>query len=227
VRGQTAIQQLIEYHNAREAAAAEAANLEFSAAMSREPLSFEFRIIAESDAGALLKLHSLHADLVIAGHPQQASVPPRAAEELLLWTGVPCLVVPEHWEEGTVAKHVLLGWNASREARRAIRDALPLLKSAQAVSVVVVDPEDNPLLGQEPGADVALSLSRHGVNVTVEQIRSEGISIAGAILNHAKRSGADLIVIGAYSHSRFRETLFGGVTRSLLDKTAVPLFIAH
>ncbi len=121
----------------------------------------------------------------------------------------------------------MVGWNASREARRAIADALPLLVGALSVSVLVIDPESNPRHGEAPGADVAQYLSRHGVSVVVEQFRSHGASIAQIILAHANRHNTDLVVVGAYSHNRTAEIIFGGVTRSLLREAAVPLLIAH
>lgn len=226
VRGHEAIRRLIDDHNAKEAAASKAASQSFNAATAREDISFEFRIIRESDADDA-KLHSLHADLVIASHPGPGGLPDNwSAESLLLATGVPFLILPDGWRAGTVAERVLLAWNASREARRAISDSLPLL-TARSVSVIIVDPAKNLRHGEEPGADVATYLSRHGANVTVEQIESNASPIADVILNHARRNNIDLIVLGAYSHSRFREIIFGGVTRSLLRDAAVPLLIAH
>ena len=149
-----------------------------------------------------------------------------SAEALLLATGVPFLLLPEHWT-GPAAQHVIVAWNASREARRAITDALPLLVGALSVTVLVVDPQNNSRHGEEPGADVALYLSRHGAKVVVEQVQSNGEPVADVILGFAKRRNNDLIVVGAYSHARTTEMIFGGVTRRLLRDAAVPLLIAH
>ena len=227
VRGSEAIRRLIDDHNAREAAAFKAASQSFNAATAREDISFEFRIIRESDADDA-KLHSLHADLVIASYPGPGGLPNNwSAESLLLATGVPFLVLPNGWRTGTVAEHVLVAWNASREARRAISDSLPLLATAHSVSVIIVNPAKNLRHGEEPGADIATYLSRHGARVTVEQIESNGLPVADVILNYASRNNIDLIVLGAYSHSQLREIVFGGVTRSLLRDTVVPLLIAH
>ncbi|KAH2839966.1 hypothetical protein KXW36_001559, partial [Aspergillus fumigatus] len=112
--------------------------------------------------------------------------------------------------------HVVVAWNASREARRAIADALPFLVGALSVTILVVDPQKNPRHGEEPGADVV-----------VEQVQSHGDPIANVILAYAERHNTDLIVVGAYSHARTTEMIFGGVTRSLLRDAAVPLLIAH
>lgn len=228
VRGHDAIRRLIERHREEEVAASETAGQTFRLATEREGISFEFRIIRESDAAEHTQLHSLHADLVIVGHPWPGGLPSDwSAETLLLETGVPALVLPDNWKSETVAEHVLLAWNASREARRAITDSLPLLIAARSVSVIVVDPEKNSRHGEEPGADVGLYLSRHGVTVTVEQIRSNGSRVASVILNHAKQNDFDLIVLGAYSHSRSREVIFGGVTQSLLNRGHIPILFAH
>ncbi|MGH6809179.1 MAG: universal stress protein, partial [Ensifer adhaerens] len=147
--------------------------------------------------------------------------------DMLLATGVPLLIVPDTWNPDSIAERILLGWNASREARRAITDSLPLLTAAQSVSVVVVDSDGNPRHGEEPGADVALYLSRHGANVIVEHVQSSGHPVAEVLQVVAKRNNSDLLVVGAYSHSRSRQTLFGGVTRALLANVTIPLLIAH
>ena len=121
----------------------------------------------------------------------------------------------------------MVAWNASREARRAISDALPLLVEAKSVTILLVDAGKNPRHGEEPGADIAHYLSRHGAKVSVKQTASRGEPIARVILDHAKEQAADLIVIGAYSHARTAQMVFGGVTRSLLQDAGIPLLIAH
>ncbi len=227
VQGQQAIRQVIAGHQAREAATIDAAKLSFSAGCAREDVSFEFRFLRQADFHDGAALNSLHADLVIAGGPQPGGLPnDRSAEALLLATGVPFLLLPESWT-GSTTGHVVVAWNASREARRAITDALPFLVSAQSVTILVVDPHKNPRHGEEPGADVARYLIRHGAKVAVERVQSNGEPIAKIILAYAERHGSDLIVVGAYSHPRTTEMIFGGVTRSLLRDAAIPLLIAH
>ncbi len=164
---------------------------------------------------------------MIVGGPRPGGLPSDwSAEALLLATGVPFLLLPEPWT-GSAAEHVVVAWNASREARRAIADALPFLVGALSVTILVVDPQKNPRHGEEPGADVAHYLTRHGAKVVVEQVQSHGEPIAKVILAYAERHNTDLIVVGAYSHARTTEMIFGGVTRSLLRDAAVPLLIAH
>jgi len=227
VRGKAAIRQLIEYHAAVESAATNAASQSFSAVSTREDISFEFRFLRHGEANEGAALNALHSDLVIVGSPQLGGLPREwSAETLLLATGVPFLLLPERWT-GPTAEHVIVAWNASREARRAVADALPLLVGARSVTILVVDPQKNSRHGEEPGADVALYLSRHGAKVVVERVQSNGQQIADAILGFAKQQNSDLIVVGAYSHARTTEMIFGGVTRCLLRDTTVPLLISH
>jgi nucleotide-binding universal stress UspA family protein len=227
VRGHQAVRQVIANYRSIETAAIAAANRSFTAGCAREGISFEFRFFHQGAIDDSAKLNSLHTDLVIVGGPRAGGLPRDwSAEELLFATGVPFLILPETWS-GSSTEHVVVAWNASREARRAITDALPFLVDAQAVTILVVDPQKNPRHGEEPGADVAHYLARHGAKVVVEPVQSRGESIANVILACAERHTADLIVVGAYSHARTTEMIFGGVTRSLLRDAAVPLLIAH
>ena len=148
-------------------------------------------------------------------------------EALHAASGIPLLLVPEGWHGDSVGENIMLGWNASREARRAITIALSGLVAAQSVHVVIVDAKKNPRLGEEPGSDVGLMLTRHGAKVTVHNLSSKGAPVADVMLDFATGNGIDLLVIGAYSHSMTRERLFGGVTRTLLQRTRVPLLAAY
>ena len=227
VQGRQAVRQVIASHRSKEAAAIDAAKQSFSAICAREGIRFEFRFLHEDDFTDGAALNSLHADLVIVGGLRPGGLPRDwSAEALLLATGVPFLLLPEPWTAGA-AEHVMVAWNASREARRAIADALPFLVGARSVTILVVDPQKNPRHGEEPGADVAQYLIRHGARVVVEQVQSHGEPIARIILAHAAHHHSDLIVVGAYSHARTTEMIFGGVTRSLLRDATVPLLIAH
>jgi nucleotide-binding universal stress UspA family protein len=229
VQGQRAVREVIAQHRAREDEAIGLARRSLSAICGQEDISFEFRPLTQGEFGDEVVLNSLHADLVIAGGrlgngglPNQWS-----AETLLLATGVPCILLPDSWNGSAAAEHVVVAWNASREARRAIADAMPLLVQAKSVTVLLVDPEKNLRHGEEPGADIAHYLSRHGVKVAVEQVASNGAPVASVILDRAKQHAAELLVIGAYSHARATQMVLGGVTRSLLREASVPLLIAH
>lgn len=228
IRGGAAIKEMVQRHSAIERAALRAAGERFEALAGRQNYSVEFRVIGDGDTEDFARLHCLYTDLVIVGHPAPGGLPmKRTPERLMIATGVPFLIVPENWRYDTVATNVVLAWNASREARRAITDSLPILMAAESVSVIIVDAEKNARHGQEPGSDIAHFLRRHGVAANVERLQSNNVPIAEAILGYAAANDTDLIVLGAYSHSRARELLFGGVTRSLLSSVTVPMLIAH
>lgn len=228
-RGEEAISAVIDRVQAeREQAAASAARQLADLARRHDVIS-ELRITGGSDTEDDATLHALHCDLVIVGHPKPSGLPDRWNPERLLYaTGIPVLVVPEPAPSGAIGKHVLIAWNASPEARRAVADAMPFIANADAVTVLVVDADKNSgRHGEEPGADVALYLARHGAKVEVLQASSPGGDIARGILSHAANQGADLIVIGAYSHARATEWILGGVTRTMLAQVHTPLLISR
>lgn len=150
-------------------------------------------------------------------------------QDVLLQSGRPVMVLPYagDWTLAPAAR-ILVGWNASREAARAMHDALPLLKAASSVEVVVfATPEDVDLdHGQLPGADIGLWLARHGVAVEAKYIPAK-VGVGEALLSHAADMSADLIVAGGYGHSRWREAVLGGVTRTLLGSSPVPVLLSH
>ena len=125
-------------------------------------------------------------------------------------------------------KTVLVGWNSKLEAGAALRHSLDMLVRADNVHVVIVDPSATPYaMGAEPGADVATFLARHGVKVTVETLASGGRDPAIVLQRHATDIGAELIVMGAYGHSRLRERIFGGATQTMLGHVETPVLMAH
>lgn len=140
----------------------------------------------------------------------------------------PLLLAPEKGKPTLKPRQVLLAWNSRAEAARAAREALDMLIAADSVHIVLVDPDgsywEN---GGEPGADVAVYLSRHGVKAFVEQVASGGRPVEEVLEQHALESGCDLIVMGAYGHSRLRERIFGGVTASVVESCEFPVFIAR
>jgi nucleotide-binding universal stress UspA family protein len=171
--------------------------------------------------------NALHSDLVIVGHPEPNGLPDDTMlETILLASGVPLLVIPNAWLGEAIGNNVVIGWNASRKARRAISDAMPFLVDARAVTTLVVDPSRDRRHGEEPGADIALQLARHGMHLDVERVVSNGCPIAEVILARAVRIGSDLLVFGAYGQSRMRELLLGGTTRTLLAQMPIPVFVS-
>jgi nucleotide-binding universal stress UspA family protein len=208
-------------------AAAEALAEQFRALCARMDVAGEFRLIDEFDSAREAILNSLHSDLVVVGHPEPHGLPVGMAQEGLLASGAPLLVIPNDWQGDTIGDNVLIAWNASREARRAVSDAMSLLTAAKSVTVLVIDGADRRAHGQEPGADLALQLARHGVHVDVIGRKSNGSAIAELILAGAAEARADLLVFGAYSHARSLELLLGGATRTLLAQMPAPVFISR
>jgi len=175
-------------------------------------------------------VHAYYADLVVIARPEsagQTAGPPGLAESLVLSSGRPIIVLPPR---GTVSRirRILVAWNATRESIRAVADALPLLVKAEAVEVLVVDHQRHPAgHSQEPGADIARHLARHGVHVEVRRLSSGGKNVGHLLLSQAAAFGADLVVMGAYGHSHLREWMFGGVTRTVLYEAGLPVLMSR
>jgi nucleotide-binding universal stress UspA family protein len=202
----------------------------FQETLRREGLAGGWRLV-EGAAAETLALHARYADLVVLGqHDPAGSQPDSTAllEAALFDSGRPVLVVPHAGRFGRVGQRVLVGWNASREAARAVHDALPLLAQAASVTLLVVNPRRGPDgHGEEPGADMAAHLARHGLKVRAELAVLPEVADADALLNRAAELSADLLVVGAYGHSRLREFVLGGVTRTLLAQMTLPVLMAH
>jgi nucleotide-binding universal stress UspA family protein len=143
-------------------------------------------------------------------------------------TGRPALVIPYIGARAIPPKRAMVAWDGSREAARAVNDALPFLRLATSVTILVVDAERRPSqLGEQPGADIATHLARHSVKVEVRQVHGGGLATGDVILSQASDEGTDLVVMGGYGHSRFREMVLGGATRHLLDHMTCPVLLSH
>jgi nucleotide-binding universal stress UspA family protein len=184
-----------------------------------------------ADALGAVALQARYVDLVVIGQQNDewpSGVSKELERALPLSTGRPVLVVPYAFEERAVARRVMVAWDASREAARAVRDALPLLGRASQVHVVTVDARATAEgHGEEPGADIGLFLARHGVKVTIARQDSAGVDAGNVLLSRAADLQSDLIVSGAWGHSRLQEFVLGGVTRTLLASMTVPVFMSH
>jgi len=195
-------------------------------------MNLEWRSIKVKDE-LEMGLHARYADLMIVGQPEPSAhlyTSPDFPAALTLAVARPVLVIPHNYKIAPIGVNILIAWNRSREATRAVADALVLLKRAQKVTVLVLGRAEGPLVaGDEPGADIALNLARHGVNVEVryDEAEEEDKTVGERILAHAFQVGADLIVMGAYGHWRIREFLVGGVTRSLVRQSRVPVLMSH
>jgi len=139
---------------------------------------------------------------------------------------VPVLLGPYIGSKAFQPKNVLVGWDGSSTATRAIHAALPVLEKADKITLLVIEKKATTAQGQ-PGADVANYLARHNMNVTVEVITNPQAGIADTVLNHVSDNSNDLVVMGGYGHSRMREFLFGGATREILEAMTVPVLMAH
>jgi len=184
---------------------------------------------SSDDAIAAVALNARYADLVVLGQPEpegDSGVDPVLPRRAVLAAGRPVLVVPYIGPASTLGKRVLLAWNATREATRAATDALPFLQSADEVTVVVVRPA-GASHGEVPGADVATYLARHGVRVKVDTIEAQEVDAGSLLLSHAADLSSDLIVMGAYGHSRFSELVLGGATRTMFESMTVPVVMSH
>ena len=203
----------------------------FTAQMERLGVaSWEQRTV-EDDAEHALLLESRYADLIVLSRGARARSRVRLTTDLSEYVALHCsrpvLVVPDDYPTDAVGGTVVVGWNASMEASRAIAGALPLLKTAKSVLVALINADEmTERHGEQPGADLATYLARHGVNVEVVRERSDA-GAAPALIGLARDAGADLLVAGAYGHSRYREWIAGGVTRALLDNITMPLMMAH
>ncbi len=171
---------------------------------------------------------ALYCDLIVMGRSSPArGLQTWSAEALLFSHGAPMLLVPATPPE-TIGDHVVIAWNGSREARRAVNDALPLLTRARTVSLLVVNGagDGGPVRGA-PVAEAVRHLACHGVTATPRLVRADGRSVAESLEHEARHAGGDLIVAGGYSHARAAELVFGGVTRALLAGSALPVFLSR
>jgi nucleotide-binding universal stress UspA family protein len=199
------------------------------AVADRNDLAYEWRVV-EGDVVQSAVLHARHADIAIVGQndPDHPAPAPHLPESVLLGSGRPVLIVPYAGHFQTVGRNVLVAWNGSREAARAVNDAVPILQKAEKVAVFSVNPPSAEVGGPVwPAADIARHIARHGVAAEASSTVSHDIDVGNALLSRAADFGSDLIVMGGYGHSRQREFLLGGVTRTLLHHMTVPVLMSH
>jgi nucleotide-binding universal stress UspA family protein len=192
--------------------------------------SWEKRLVDDEPAGGL-SVEARYADLVVLGQTDTSEVLPAMMsdfpEYVVMYSGRPVLVVPYAGNFTQTGRKVLVAWDGSQEASRALVGALPLLRQAAEVKVVVFNAEQQVNMhGEQPGADIALYLARHGVKVDVMQEVTDQDS-GNALLSLAADTCADLLVMGCYAHSRFRELLLGGASRTVLESMTLPVLMAH
>lgn len=205
---------------------AEELEREFSGKCQSAGIEYDW-VVAEGDHLDLLTRQAHAADLIIVSQPEQRFLEDRfrmrLPEQLVLNAGLPVLILPRGQEPSTVGHTIVVAWKGTREAVRAVRDALPLLTSADRVIVVSVGPTPEESLSEEEVVD---HLKRHGVKAEARQLE-ETEAVSKALLEVAREEGADLIVLGAYGHSRLREIVLGGVTRQLINRSELPVLMSH
>jgi nucleotide-binding universal stress UspA family protein len=193
-------------------------------------LSYEHRLIDDDIEGGLV-LQARYSDLVIVGQADPDERNPYLVSDLpeyvMLNSARPVLVIPYAGHFEHVGENIMIAWDGGFEATRAITAAIPLLKRARSVTVALFNPsEQRDLRGEEPGADIALYLARHGINVDLVHENTR-LDVGNAMLSLAADKGIDLIVTGGYGHTRFHEVLLGGVTKTLLETMTVPVLMMH
>lgn len=185
----------------------------------------------EGITDAVLNRESRAADLIIVGqHDPDEDIFPGGRDmpdQVILSSGRPVMLIPYTFSGETIGKRILVAWDGSSRASRSVHDAMPLLKAAEQVTVMVANPEGETKIGQEPGATITAHLKRHGVNAEAAHITNPKVKPGELLLSRAADIGADLIVCGAYGHARWKELILGGVTDHLLEHMPVPLVMSH
>jgi len=222
--------EVIETQQADNETAAKTAVDQFAQAASRAGVSAEPLTLSASLAGAGDQFARIarRFDLAVLGQaePDMGAVEQVIAESTLFGSGRPMILVPYIQKVPLKLDNVMVCWDGSRPAARAIGDAMPLLEKAGRVEIVIVTNER----GKEheiEGADMGQHLARHGLKVDVNRMAGGSIDIADALLSHAADSGADFMIMGGFGHSRLREFVLGGVTHSILRSMTVPVLMAH
>ena len=222
--------EVIETQREDNETAAEAAVKSFTAAadqagISGEPLTTSASLAGASDQFARM---ARRFDLAIVGQadPEVSSMEQIIGETTLFESGRPMIMVPYIQKAPFKTDNVMVCWDGSRTAARAVADAIPIIHNSGRVEIVIVASERGKQ-DEIEGADVGQHLARHGLKVDVHRISGGNINVGDALLSHAADSGADLMVMGGYGHSRLREFVLGGVTRSIFESMTVPVLLSH
>jgi nucleotide-binding universal stress UspA family protein len=222
--------EFIESQRSESEKKAQDAIARFEQAAKRAGISYETRSVNASIAGAAERLGRLarRFDLVVVGQPDRdKSAPVEVVDEGVLFdSGRPVIFVPYIQKAGLKLERVMVCWDGSRSATRAIADAMPFLHTAKQIEIVMVASKAGKN-DEIPGADLGQHLARHGLKVDVKRITSPDIDVPSTILSYAADSSADMLVMGGYGHSRLREFILGGVTRGILETMTVPTLMSH
>ena len=202
----------------------------FNDACRKQEVKGEWRFV-EDEPLIVVPEHARYVDLAIVGQvedePSGEGTPSGIIglpEDTALDSGRPVLVLPYAGPIKTLGNRILLAWDGSREASRALHDALPFLKKAKKVVVFSVNPDTDTHI---PGQDISRHLARHGVKAEAKHTIAPDLDVADALLDAVADLNSDLLVMGAYGHSRIREFVLGGATRDILDQMTVPVLLSH
>lgn len=174
--------------------------------------------------------HIRYSDIVVLarpygnnrGHENEAIV-----EAALFDAGIPVLVIPDGKTIPDQVERIVVAWNGSPEALTAIRAAMPMLKMADVVNVAIIDPPTHAPDRSDPGGALSTMLARHGINAEISVLAKTMPRVSDVISRHVLDQKADLLVMGAYGHSRIRESILGGATRNMLQMAELPVLMAH
>jgi nucleotide-binding universal stress UspA family protein len=170
------------------------------------------------------------ADLVVLPRPygEGRGIEDEAVVEAALFEGhAPVLIVPEKGLPEAMGRRIVLAWNESPEALSTVRKAMPMLAAADLVDIVIIDPPAHGPERSDPGGRLSQMIARHGARAEVSVLAKTMPRVSDVIRRHAMDRGADLVVMGAYGHSRFREAILGGATRNMLESSELPVLLAH
>ncbi|MFM0500198.1 universal stress protein [Paraburkholderia caffeinilytica] len=203
----------------------------FHAELSRAEVAGEW-IAVDQPASLAVPHRGRYADLIIAGqddpHDPESYVGDYFPENLVMSAGRPVLLVPHATSVVSPGGHVMVCWDGSREATRAVHDALPFMHTARLTTIVAVNGARGEARLRIPGADIATVIARHGIRVEIKDVQAgAGASVGDTLLSEAADLGADLLVMGAYGHARWQELVMGGATRTLLQSMTVPVLMSH
>ncbi|MFK7879869.1 universal stress protein [Roseobacter sp.] len=182
-----------------------------------------------ADAGRPLTRAARFADLCVATLPYRDNSLAEESmilETMMLDAGCPTIVAPDTDPVGQ-PERMVIAWNESAEALRAVRAAIPMMKTAQEVHIAIIDPPEHAADRSDPGGSLAVMLARHGVTCDIQVMSRGGAKVSERLRRHVTETNAQMLVMGAYGHSRFREAVLGGATREMLEHAAVPVFMAH
>lgn len=231
--------QVLAEQRRRETERAETVLGGFREKAEKAGISYETRM-AEVPADSVadeVAVNARYVDMAILGQTDPDEIPTggrHIVETVVMGAGRPVLVIPyiglPNAADGGAAlgRKVVVAWDAGRESTRAVNDALPLLEKSDSTQVVAINPTTSfQKHGEEPGADIGLHLARHGVNVDVQHYNVGDLGPGDALLSRVSDENADMLVMGAYGHSRLRELVMGGATQTVLQHMTVPVLMSH